>query len=55
LARQAIEDWLRQRRRAEIHEGIARYVAEMAGTGVDLDPALEAASLEHLADSEQRP
>jgi predicted transcriptional regulator len=55
LARQAIEDWLRQRRKAATHDAIAAYVAEMAGTGADLDPALEAASLECLAESERRP
>ena len=55
LARQAIEDWLRQRRKAATHDAIAAYVAEMSGTGADLDPALEAASLECLAESERRP
>jgi hypothetical protein len=55
LARQAIEDRLRQRRKAATYDAIAAYVAEMAGTGVDLDPALEAASLECLAESERRP
>jgi predicted transcriptional regulator len=49
VARNAIEAWLRQRRRAAIHEAIAAYAAKAAGTIDDLDPALEAASLEHLA------
>lgn len=46
LARQAIESWLRDRRRAAVHEAIAAYAARHAGSEVDLDPELEAASLE---------
>jgi hypothetical protein len=46
LARQAIETWLRQRRKAALREAIATYAAAHAGSGADLDPALEAASLE---------
>lgn len=54
VARQAIEAWLRQRRRAAVYEEIRAYAEAMAGTGADLDPALEAASLEHLAAEERR-
>ncbi len=54
VARHAIEAWLGQRRRAAIHEAIAAYAARAAGTLDDLDPALEAASLEHLAAEERR-
>ena len=54
VARQAIEEWLVQRRKAAVHDAIAAYVTEMTGTGVDLDPALEAASLEYLAESERQ-
>ena len=54
VARHAIEAWLRQRRRSAIHEAIAAYAAKAAGTLDDLDPALEAASLEHLAAEERR-
>jgi predicted transcriptional regulator len=46
IAREAIEAWLRERRRASVREGIAAYAARHAGTTADLDPALEAASLE---------
>jgi predicted DNA-binding protein len=46
IAREAIEAWLRERRRASVREGIAAYAAKHAGTTADLDPALEAASLE---------
>ena len=46
LARQAIEAWLRERRKAAVREAIATYAAESAGSAADLDPALESASLE---------
>lgn len=46
LARQAIESWLRERRKAAVREAIVAYAAESAGSSADLDPALEAASLE---------
>jgi len=46
VARYAIESWLRQQRKAALHEAIATYAAEVAGSLDDLDPELEAASLE---------
>jgi hypothetical protein len=46
MARYAIESWLRDQRKAALHEAIAVYAAKMAGTPADLDPELEAASLE---------
>lgn len=54
VARHAIEAWLRQRQRAAVHKAISAYANVMAGTEADLDPALEAASLEHLAEEERR-
>ena len=48
LARDAIEAWLRERRRAAVHEAVVAYAAKHAGTVADLDPTLEAASLESL-------
>ena len=48
LARQAIEWWLKERRRAARGEAIAAYAREAAGSAQDLDPALEAAGVEHL-------
>ncbi len=48
LARQAIELWLHHRRRVARHEAIAAFAAEHAGSPLDLDTELEAASLEHL-------
>jgi predicted transcriptional regulator len=46
LARHAIEAWLRQRRKSALREAIATYAAGQAGGEADLDPTLEAASLE---------
>ena len=46
VARYAIENWLRQERKAMLHEAITTYAAKMAGTRADLDPELETASLE---------
>ena len=46
IARYAIESWLRHQRRAAVREAIAAYAADVAGSREDLDPDLEAASLE---------
>lgn len=54
VARYAIDAWLRQRRRAVLREAIAAYAARMAGTGADLDPDLEAATLEGWTRSRRR-
>ena len=46
VAREAIGAWLRERRRTSVRESIAAYAAKHAGTTADLDPVLEAVSLE---------
>jgi hypothetical protein len=46
VAREAIESWLRERRKTVLREAIAAYAAEHRGTAADLDPALEQAGLE---------
>lgn len=48
LAREAIAQWLEQRRQARIDQAILAYAKAVAGTSDDLDLALEAASLELL-------
>ncbi|HEY1965006.1 MAG TPA: hypothetical protein VGG59_08745 [Acidobacteriaceae bacterium] len=48
LAREAVHWWLRQQFRRARQDAIAAYAAEMAGTDLDLDSALESASIEHL-------
>jgi hypothetical protein len=49
LAREALQTWLAQRRRQRLHEEIAAWATEHAGTGIDLDEDLEQAGLEVLA------
>ena len=39
---------LPERLRRAMHDQIAAYATEMAGTDFDLDPDLEAAGIEHL-------
>lgn len=51
LARTAIEEWLRQRRRQALHEAIASYASRNAGKA-DLDEDLERAGVEALLDEE---
>lgn len=48
LVREAVEAWLTARRRAALHEELAEYASRWAGTEVDLDPELEAVSVEQL-------
>ncbi len=48
LAREAVDQWLRQQFRSARRDAIAAYAKEMAGTPFDLDPSLEAAGIEHL-------
>lgn len=52
LARQAIQEWLRARKKAATRRAIAAYAAEVAGTELDLDQRLEAATIESLLNSE---
>ena len=54
IARQAIERWLRERKRATVREAIAAYAAEHAGTSADLDAELEAAGLQVLRPAKRR-
>jgi predicted DNA-binding protein len=48
LARDAIDRYLAELRRAALHEEIASYAAAAAGTRADLDPGLESAGADHL-------
>ena len=54
LAREAIEMWLQQRRRAVVREAIAAYAVQHGGTLVDLDPLLERAAVEVLRPRKRR-
>lgn len=48
LPRQAISSRLEADARQALHDTIARYAVEVAGTEQDLDRDLEAAGVEHL-------
>ena len=54
LARQALREWLRARRRRRLHSEIAAYARRVSGTADDLDPDLEAAALEALGEEDER-
>lgn len=51
VAREAIEEWLGERRRQFVREEIAAYAATVAGSESDLDTGLEKAAVEHLIGS----
>lgn len=48
IAREAIEHWLRERRKSELYDAIADYASRHAGSDVDLMPDIESAAVEHL-------
>ena len=50
LIRTAVLKWLTDRKREVLDKKIANYAAVHAGSAADLDPDLEAASIEHLID-----
>ena len=52
LARQAIQEWLRARKKIATRRAIAAYAARVAGADFDLDQRLEAATIESLMNSE---
>jgi hypothetical protein len=54
VAREAIEEWLRARRKTVLREAIAEYAVEHAGTVADLDLALERAGVEALRPRRRR-
>ncbi|MEO8584925.1 MAG: hypothetical protein ABI584_02070 [Acidobacteriota bacterium] len=54
VAREAIEEWLRERRRQSVREEIAVYAARAAGSAADLDAGLEKAAVEHLRGSRKK-
>lgn len=48
LAREALGEWLRERRAQRLREEIAAYAEACAGSSADLDEDLEEAGLESL-------
>lgn len=55
LVKQAVEYWLEEQEKQALHEEIASYATEMAGTCDDLDEQLEGAGVEQLKNSEKLP
>ena len=55
LVKQAVEYWLEEQEKMTLHEEIACYAKEMAGSYDDLDEQLESAGIEHLKNSEKHP
>ena len=48
LARRAIEEWLKQSHRVELHHAISQYAARCGESDADYDPTMQAASIEML-------
>jgi hypothetical protein len=55
VAREAIEAWIKERERQAVHDAIAEYATEMAGTAADLDEDLERAAVDHLLARRRKP
>lgn len=53
IARQAIEQWVKQKQEQNIEASITNYAKEHGGSEFDLDPQLEATSLKHLKESQK--
>jgi predicted transcriptional regulator len=53
IARDAIRQFLRERRRQTLHEGIAACARTVAGTAADLDRELEDSALEDFGSLEE--
>lgn len=51
LAREALEQFLRERQRQALDQELDAYIQAQAGGPHDLDKALEAASVEHLLET----
>jgi hypothetical protein len=54
LAREAIDQWLADLQRSQMHEAVLTYADEVAGTTDDLDPEIEAAGIDHLLGTDDR-
>lgn len=52
IMRLAVTVWLKHKQRQALHDSIVEYAKKMAGTKMDLDEDLEAASLELWADED---
>ncbi len=48
LARVAIQDWIKARKRFQVQKELAAYVSKYAGSDLDLDTSLEKEALKEL-------
>lgn len=48
VAREALRNWLLQQKKRRLHEEIASFAAEHAGTSLDLDEDLEQAGIDAI-------
>jgi hypothetical protein len=53
VVREAISEYLTKKKREALEKAITEYAQKHAGTDVDLDPDLEAASVEFLLEDEE--
>lgn len=53
LAREAIDAFLRERKRAETDRAITEYASAVAGAAEDLDPLFESAAIEFWLDNDR--
>jgi hypothetical protein len=53
LAREAIDRWLDEQQRMFVHDSVAKYALEAAGSPADLDEQLESAGIESLLDIDE--
>ena len=54
IVREAVEGWIDDQKAKRLRDEIAAYAAEVAGTGADLDPELEAAAVAELKATRER-
>jgi predicted DNA-binding protein len=54
LVREAVEGWIDDQKAKRLRDEIAAYALEVAGTGADLDPQLEAAAAAELKAATER-
>ena len=53
VVREAISEYLTKKKREALEKAITEYAQKHAGSDVDLDPVLEAASVEFLLEDEE--
>jgi predicted DNA-binding protein len=54
IVREAVEGWIDDQKAKRLRDEIAAYAVEVAGTGADLDPELEAAAVAEMKAARER-